>query len=180
MGHYEEPSHNKEGDHEEMVFQTPSGKIEIFSETLDQVGFDAVPKWKELPKPDLGKFYLLTGKVAQMTQASTQNNQWLSELVPDNQLWIHPSAADVRGISDGDLVVVESEVGKMQIKAKVTEGIRADCVWTSFGYGHTSKGMRTTYGKGGLSSNVHKSLTDPISGSQALSQTMVSVYTVQA
>jgi thiosulfate reductase/polysulfide reductase chain A len=179
-GHYEAPSHGKSGDHEEMVFQTASGNIEIFSETLNQVGFDAVPKWKEISRPDQGKFYLLTGKVAQMTQASTQNNQWLSELVPENQLWIHPSAASIRGIHDGELVTVESEVGTMQVKAMVTEGIRPDCVWTNFGYGHMSKGLRTTYAKGGQSSNVHKSLTDPISGSQALSQTMVSVYPAKA
>jgi len=31
-----------------------------------------------------------------------------------------------------------------------------------------------------LSSDIHESVTDPISGSQALSQTMVSVYKVPA
>jgi len=180
-GFYEVPSHKAEGEHEkEMVFQTGSGKIEFASATLSQVGFDAVPKWKELPKPEEGKFYLLTGKVAQMTQASTQNNQWLNKHVPENLLWISTAAAGVRGIQDGDLVYVESKIGRIKLKAMVTEGIRTDCVWTAFGYGHRSKGLRTSYSKGALSSDIHESVTDPISGSQALSQTMVSVYKVPA
>jgi thiosulfate reductase/polysulfide reductase chain A len=180
-GFYEAPSHGKEEDHEEeMVFQTGSGKIEFASATLSQVGFDAVPKWKQLPVPEEGKFYLLTGKVAQMTQASTQNNQWLSKHVPENVLWINTVAASVRGIESGDEVYVESKIGRVKLKAMVTEGIRPDCVWTVFGYGHRSKGLRTTYAKGALSSDIHESVTDPISGSQALSQTMVSVYKVPA
>jgi thiosulfate reductase/polysulfide reductase chain A len=179
-GFHEVPSHETEGRHEKMVFQTGSGKIELVSETLAQVGFDAIPKWKDSPRPEQGKFFLLTGKVAQMTQASTQNNQWLSELIPENFLWIHPQAAGAQGIQDGDMVYAESKVGKMKLKAKVTEGIRPDCVWTIFGYGHKSMGLRATYDKGGLSSDVHESVTDKISGSQALSQTMVSVYKVTA
>lgn len=181
-GFYEVPSgpEEKPGHPSEIALQTASGKIEIASETLSQVGYDAVPRWKEIAGPDDGKFYLLTGKVAQMTQSSTQNNQWLSKLVPENLLWIHPSAAGVRGIQDGDLVYVESKIGRIAIKAKVTEGIRPDCVWTIFGYGHRSKGLRTTYARGALSSEIHESLTDPVSGSQALSQTMVSVYKVPA
>jgi thiosulfate reductase/polysulfide reductase chain A len=180
-GFYEAPTHGKEEHHEEeMVFQTGSGKIELESATLSQVGFDAVPKWKQLPVPEEGKFYLLTGKVAQMTQASTQNNKWLSKHVPENVLWINTDAASVRGIEDGDEVYVESKIGRVMLKAKVTEGIRPDCVWTVFGYGHRSKGLRTTYAKGALSSDIHESVTDPISGSQALSQTMVSVYKVPA
>ncbi len=176
-GYYEEAVHEAAADREaEMVFQTPGGKIELASKTLEQVGFDAVPKWRELPRPDKGKFYLLTGKVAQMTQSSTQNNQWLSKHIPENTIWIHPRAAAVRGIKDGDMVFVESRIGRIQLKAKVTEGIRPDCVWTTFGYGHRSKGLRTTYARGALSSDIHQSLTDPVSGSQALSQTTVSVY----
>ncbi len=163
-----------------MAFQTSSGKIDLVSDTLAQVGFPSVPKWRELPRPERGQFYLLTGKVAQMTQSSTQNNRWLSELVPENLLWIHPSAAAVRGIRDGDEVYVESRVGRIRIRAKVTERIRPDCLWTSFGFGHRSKGLRVTYSKGSLDTDVHESVTDRVSGSQALSQTLVSVIKAPA
>lgn len=171
----EAPSHKEEKGHEKDVFQTPSGKIEIVSKPLGQVGFPTIPKWKDVPRPEKDQFYLLSGKVAQHTQSTTQNNRWLAELVPENTLWIHTSAAQARGIQDGALVTVESKVGKMQLKAKVTEGIRPDCVWTNFGFGHRSKGLKAAYGIGSLDSDVHESVTDRVSGSQALSQTMVTV-----
>jgi thiosulfate reductase/polysulfide reductase chain A len=173
-GYFEAPAADKEEHHEE-TFQTPSGKIEIVSAPLGQVGFSTIPKWNELPKPEADQFYLLSGKVAHHTQSATQNNQWLAEFVSENDLWINPSAAQSRGISNGDMVTVESKVGKLQVKAKVTEGIRPDCVWMNFGFGHQAKGLTTAYGKGALDSDVHESITDRVSGSQALSQTMVTV-----
>jgi thiosulfate reductase/polysulfide reductase chain A len=50
------------------VFNTPSGKIEIYSETLEKAGFPGWPTWIEPPYPKTGEFYLLTGKVGQHTQ----------------------------------------------------------------------------------------------------------------
>jgi len=76
--------------------------------------------------------------------------------------------------SDED-VVVESEVGKVRIKAFVTEGIRPDCVFMVGGFGHVSKGLRKAYGLGASDSALHKSITDPISGGSALSETFVTV-----
>ena len=58
-----------------LTWNTPSGKIEMFSTTLRKVGFAGVPNWEEPPRRQAGQFYLLTGKVAQSTQFGTQNNQ---------------------------------------------------------------------------------------------------------
>ncbi len=73
------------------------------------------------------------------------------------------------------MALVESEVGKTVLKAKVTEGIRRDCVWTTQGFGHQSKALRTAYGVGGSDSDLHATFVDPVSGGQALSQTFVRV-----
>ena len=66
-------------------------------------------------------------------------------------------------------------MGKTVIKAHVTEGIRPDCVWTTQGFGHQSRALRTAFGVGGSDSDLHVSYIDPISGGQALSQTFVKV-----
>ncbi|HET6846684.1 MAG TPA: molybdopterin-dependent oxidoreductase, partial [Anaerolineales bacterium] len=58
-------------------WNTPSGKIELKSSTLDAAGFVSVPTWEEPPAPAAGQFYLLTGKGARQTQFGTQNNQLL-------------------------------------------------------------------------------------------------------
>ena len=45
----------------------------------------------------------------------------------------------------------------------------------TFGFGHVSKALVTSYGQGISDSSLHLSFTDPVSGSQALSQTFVTV-----
>ena len=159
----------------EYKFSTPSGKIEFASETLRKSKQPAVPTWIEPPAPEAGKFYLLTGKVGQHTQFATQNNLWLHQVYPENELWLNPKAAVERGIANGDLVKVTSDAGSVKIIVKVTEGIRPDCVWMSQGFGKISMGLKTAYGMGASDSDLHVTFTDPVSGGQALSQTFVTV-----
>ena len=163
---------------EEVVFNTPSGKVEVYSETLEKNGFSPWPAWDEPPSPGENEFYLLTGKVAQHTQFATQNNQYLHKYQDEPKLWMHPQAAGELGLEDNDLVEVTSEVGKVHIILKVTQAIRPDCVYMTPGFGHLSKGWTTGYGVGANDSVLHVTYTDPISGGQALSQTFVKVRKV--
>lgn len=160
---------------DDFYFNTPSGKIEVYSETLKNAGFSPWPTWEEPPQPIPGQFYLLTGKVAQHTQFATQNNQLLHKYSDEPQLWMNTEAANNMGLFNGDMVEVSSQVGTVQIRLLATQGIRQDCVYMTPGYGHLSKGLTTAYGHGASSSVLHVSITDPISGGQALSQTFVTV-----
>ena len=162
----------------EIVFNTPSGKIEVYSQTLENAGFPAWPTWEEPPLPKPGEFYLLTGKVGQHTQMGTQNNALLHKYEDPPRIWIHTSVAEERGIRTDDLVRVTSPVGEVEVYALVTEAIRPDCVSMTPGYGHLSKGLRTAYGNGASDSVLHVTYTDPVSGGQALSQTFVRVEKV--
>jgi thiosulfate reductase/polysulfide reductase chain A len=171
-----EPEVEKED--KEITFSTPSGKIEIYSETLAKAGFSAWPTWQEPPYPDADQFYLLTGKVGRHTQFATQNNQLLKKYQDEPALWMNPEAAQKLGLKNNDLVEVASEVGKINILLNVTEAIRPDCVYMTPGFGHISKGLTSGYGVGASGSMLHVTYTDPISGSQALSQTFVTVTKV--
>lgn len=172
-GYFRPPAPAEEN--KEYKFDTPSGKIELSSASLAKANFPAVPVWQEPPAPPADQFYLLTGKVAQHTQFSTQNNRLLHELFPENRVWIHTQPASARQIKDGDWVVVTSPAGQVRIQATVTEAIRPDCVYMTPGFGHLSKGTRTSYGQGASDSDLHLTFTDPASGGQALSQTFVQV-----
>ncbi len=173
-GHYRLPTSAAEGD-KAFVFNTPTGKIELASQTLANSGFSAVPVWEEPVSNAPGAFFLLSGKVAQHTQCATHNNKLLHERMPSNPLWLNTVPAAERGIRDGDEVWVESPAGKVKTVAYVTEKIRPDCVFMTFGFGHVSKALVTSYGQGISDSSLHLSFTDPVSGSQALSQTFVTV-----
>ena len=160
---------------EEKAFQTTSGKIEISSSLLAQVTGKGVPTWEEPPVPPPGKFYLLSGKVAQHSQMGTQNNRWLHNLYPENPCWLHTSVAGKLGVKTGDVVVVESSVGKVKAHAYVTEGIRPDCLFMVPGFGHIAKSLRTAYESGVSDAALHETYVDPVSGSSALSQTFVTI-----
>ena len=159
----------------EYVFNTPSGKIEVYSETLANAGFSPWPTWEEPPVPGENEFYLLTGKVAQHTQFGTQNNQLLHKYSNEPRLWMNARTAASQGLADGDWVEVTSKVGKAHCILLATEAIRPDCVYLTPGYGHISKGLTTAFGVGASDSVLHETYTDPISGSQALTQTFVTV-----
>jgi thiosulfate reductase/polysulfide reductase chain A len=159
----------------EFDWNTSSGKIELFSETLANAGFDGCPKWEEPPQPSEGEFYLLTGKVAQQTQFGTQNNQLLHKYSDEPRLWMNASTAAQKGLADGDWVKITSKAGVAHSKILATEAIRPDCVYLTPGYGHLSKGLTTAFGVGASDSVLHETYTDPISGGQALSQTFVTV-----
>ena len=58
----------------------------------------------------------------------------LREIQPYPVLHIHPSAAEARGISDNDWIVVESPHGWMKVKAELYPGIRPDTVMLLHGW----------------------------------------------
>jgi thiosulfate reductase/polysulfide reductase chain A len=174
-GYADLPETSHVGEGSERTFNTPSGKIELYSDTLSKVGFPGVPVWEEPPQPAEGQFYLLTGKVAQSTQFGTQNNQLLHKYSDEPRLWMNSKVAAEKGLADGDWVVVTSDVGMVNVHLQATEAIRPDCVYLTPGYGHLSKGLTTAFGIGASDSVLHVTYTDPISGGQALSQTFVSV-----
>jgi len=159
----------------EPSWSTPSGKIELYSDTLAKVGFPGVPTWQEPPQPADGQFYLLTGKVAQHTQFGTQNNQLLHKYSDEPRLWMNAQTTAKLGLVTDDWVTVKSDVGEIHIRLLATEAIRPDCVYMTPGYGHLSKGLKTAFGVGASDSALHVTYTDPISGGQALSQTFVTV-----
>jgi thiosulfate reductase/polysulfide reductase chain A len=171
-GYAEMPEEEDDG---EITFNTPSGKIEVYSETLKNAGFSPWPTWEEPPMPKDDEFYLLTGKVAQQTQFGTQNNQLLHKYSDEPCLWMNTKTAVNLGLATDDWVAVTSPVGTVHIKLLSTEAIRPDCVYMTPGYGHLSKGAKTAYGVGASDSVLHVTYTDPISGGQALSQTFVTV-----
>ncbi len=164
----------------EYSWNTPSGKVELYSDTLGRAGFAAVPTWQEPPRPPAGKFYMLTGKVGRHTQFATQNNQLLHKYEDEPRLWMNPDTAAVLGVADNDLVKVTSDVGEINIELLVTQAIRPDCVYLAPGFGKLSKGLTTAFGVGASSSVLHETYTDPVSGGQALSQTFVTVTAVNA
>ena len=120
-----------------------TGIFEIKSDALAKKGFDAIPGWMPIPeheKKGADDLLLTTYKVAVQTHSRSQSSKWLMELYHSNPAWIHPATAELRGIADGDEIVVTSKVGSITTRARVTEGVHPGVVAISNHLGHWSYG----------------------------------------
>ncbi len=155
----------------ELKFDTPSGKVEFFSEQLAEKGFDPVPKYKQpLPGPN-GYLRLLTGRAPVHTFTRTQNNPYLSALMGENEVWVNADTARRAGLANGQYVRLrnQDDVVSNPVKVKATQRMRPDCVFMVYGFGHTSKAMRTAYAKGAsVAQLTTRYAVDPVMGGTSL------------
>ncbi len=115
---------------------TPSGKIEIFSNTIAKFKYDdclAHPAWFEpvewLGDKKLAKKYPfhLVSSHPKFRLHSQLDNTWLKSFYEVNKrepMWIHPNDAKKLGIKDNDIVMVHNHRGKLLAGAVLTDRIR--------------------------------------------------------
>lgn len=159
-------------------FKTPSGKIEFVSSLLEEAGFQSFPAYEPVPSPGKDQFRLIVGRCAQHTHVSTQNNPYLSEVVPENCLWINKDRASQMGINDGDLVEVSSPAGSGKVKAFVTDLIHPEAGFILHGFGHEVPLATRSYKKGIADSVLQENISDNIGGSPALHHSFITVKKV--
>ncbi|MBE0497059.1 MAG: molybdopterin-dependent oxidoreductase [Campylobacterales bacterium] len=162
------------------TFKTPSNKIECNLASMTSRGIDAMPTWREdhykaVPK---GKFKFITGRHAQTTQNSTQNNIMLLELMRENFVWINDQEAKALGIAFGDWVEVASSVGQVRIKAYPTAKIVPQTVFYVHGFGAKSTGLTFGYRNGASDNEIIEDRIEPTFGSANMHDTIVTVRKV--
>ena len=165
-------------DREDLKFKTPSGKIEFMSQMLAKNRFESFAPYVSPRKPGEGHFRLAFGRTAVHAHAQSQNNIYLHEIVPENELWINRDEADKLGIRDGDMVEVSADGYSGKIKAKVTPYIHPEAVFMLHGFGSEiplktrsfKKGLRDTKFAIGLLETV-----DPVGGGVAYLECRVRV-----
>ena len=148
-------------------FHTPSGKIELHSQQLADAGFDPIPVYEPVEEPPAGFYRLLYGRHPVHTFAKTQNTPVLSELYPENELWLNEDAAAAEGVRHGDEVWLENQDGARSgpIKVKATQRIRSDAVFMPHGFGQKAEGLTRANGRGASDTELQtRYALDPISG----------------
>jgi anaerobic selenocysteine-containing dehydrogenase len=117
--------------------RTPSKKIELYSQTLADEGYDPIPVHKEpsqspIRSPELAKKYPLilnTGaRIPEYTHWQMRGIEPLKNSAPDPLAEIHPDTAASYGVVNGDRIVVETKKGHIKVKAKTTEDLMPDVV----------------------------------------------------
>ncbi|MEM9604511.1 MAG: molybdopterin-dependent oxidoreductase [Pseudomonadota bacterium] len=121
---------------------TPSGRIELYSETLAGYALDDCPAqatWFPPAQGDAdGPLSLLSGQPATRLHSQHDNGAWSVQhkIQGREPLRIHPADAAERGIADGDIVELFNAQGRCLAGAQLDDGIRPGCVflWTGAWY----------------------------------------------
>ncbi len=166
--------------------ETPSGKVEIHSKTLEKLGFPPIPRWEEplvSPDPkDPHSFRLLHGKQAIHTHSMTANQPVLMNIsyrYDMIRLWMNRERGYQLGLKEGDWVQVKSIVGEGRIRVRLTEGLHPSCVWLPSGYGIFSKHLKTAFDVGLSYNDFLPTLFDPTVGHAMSSEVIVRVSKAQ-
>lgn len=124
-------------------FATPTGRIEIYSTTLEKLGYDPLPEFREPPespfsRPDLAEKFpliLITGGRFQPYYHSEHRQvQSLRKMHPDPAMQIHPKTAEKLGIKEGDWVWIESPRGRIRQRCRLFDGIDPRVVHVQHGW----------------------------------------------
>jgi len=123
--------------------RTPSGKYEIYSQTLADSGYDPLPRYIEchenhLSTPELFKEYpliALTGyRIKEYIGWQYRNIPQMRHTVKDAQVVIHPLTAKKYDVEEEDVVFVETPQKQIMMKVHITDDMRPGVAGITHGW----------------------------------------------
>ena len=135
-------------------FETPSGKVEIYSHRLQEWGFDPLPTYQEPPEtpysePALAEEYpliLTTWKSAPFRHSGGRQVNTLRGEHSEPVVYIHPETAEKADINDGDRIYIETIRGRIQQKVRLTKGIDPKVIGVDYAWWFPEKDASNLYG----------------------------------
>jgi anaerobic selenocysteine-containing dehydrogenase len=140
--------------HEVEGFETPSGKVELYSPRLEEMGLDPLPTYHEplrtpLGSPDLAQEYplvLTNCKNPVYYHASQRNLPSLRKLSPEPLAELHPETAERLGLRQGDQIYIETPQGKIRQRLRVNADLDPRVVVVALGWWFPERGPAGLYG----------------------------------
>ena len=161
----------------DQTFKTPSGKVELYSNSMAEVGLDPLPDYvaplyERSGERERASFPLVlqTGQREKTYHHSRFREQdWARKVSPDPTVRLHPDTAKRFGVAEGDWVAVETEsgAGSCKLRVEITDRTTPDVVTTGIGWWRP-EGATPTFDA--LDININAALTyggpmDPATGS---------------
>ena len=115
------------------AFGTVSGKVELRSEILESSGCDALPAYaeSEMFRRHSRDYPLVLTTGGRLIEGFHQNAQQMScfrKKFPDPVAQIHPRIATQLGIADGEWIEIETPIGTVSQKARITNAVAPQVV----------------------------------------------------
>jgi anaerobic selenocysteine-containing dehydrogenase len=175
-------------------FATPTGKFELYSTLMEEIGYDPLPGYVEAPRslvsdPERAKDYpliLIAGPRTRYTYHSQFHQiESFRRKYPDPIVEIHPEKAAELGIGNGDWVWIETSLGRVKLKCAYFEGIDTRLVSAEHGWWFPSEPGEEPSLHGLWSSNINLivdddlELCDPQSGAWTFREQLCKVYSAE-
>jgi len=132
-------------------FRTPSGKVELYSETLARQGYDPLPTPREpyeSPFNEDSKEYpliLTTGsRLIYYTHSQLRNVERLRKQCPEPYVEMNPDTARRYGLRDGGVVVIKTRRGSIKVKVRTTPTILPGVINMSHGWNEANVNLLTS------------------------------------
>ena len=122
--------------HPTLEFDTPSRKIELYSERAVSLSLPPLPAYEEQSQPS-APLTLAHGRTLAHFHSFYNSGRELPTLArreSEPELWMSPADANARGLADRTAIRVFNERGEMQARAHVSERIPAGVVWMHDGW----------------------------------------------
>ena len=135
-------------------FNTPTGRIELWSTFYNNMGIDPMPRYSE-PEPSPYStphiaeelpLVLITGcRSVESFHSESRRQAHLRAIKPEPLLEIHPDTAARFGVRDGDWIWVEGVRGRAKRMVKLTPTLDRRVVATSHGWSHPESGIENNF-----------------------------------
>ncbi len=170
-------------------FQTPSGKVELYSSQLEKWNFDPLPTFYENPEtplsdPELTKDYPLvftSWKPFNFQHSRYREIPTLRGVHPEPVVHIHPQTAVRLGIRDNDWVYIETKRGRIKQKAILSTDVDPRVVGIDYGWWFPENNLSNPYDWAKANVNILTNNQPPFNremGSPVLRGILCKVYRV--
>jgi len=134
-------------------FETPSGKVELYSSQLEKWEFDPLPTYEEPAEtphsdPELAKEYPLVFTTWTSGPYRHSGGKQIASLRgshPEPMVMVHPETASRLGIEEGDWIYIETRRGRIQQRATLSTGVAPRVVAADYGWWFPEKGVSSLY-----------------------------------
>ncbi|MGC2020727.1 MAG: molybdopterin-dependent oxidoreductase [Candidatus Sulfotelmatobacter sp.] len=129
-------------------FRTPSGKAELYSESMKALGLDPVAEFTPPTESRHGKqgtalpLELLARKADNFMNSTFANQPSIEQMEETNLLEMHSTDAGTRGIADGETVRVYNRRGEIFLKARVDGAVQPGVVSAKLNWAKLGPGFR--------------------------------------
>ena len=122
--------------YEKVGFATPTGKVELCSTILEDLGFDPLPYFREDP-PQAAEFplQLFTGlREDEYFQTGHRHIPELRRRKPEPQMFLHSATAKHWNVTEGEWVYVRSLAGRVKLQTSIRDDLPEDLIRVPHGW----------------------------------------------